>query len=211
MYNAGTMDTDIRHKALEVLKGAEQSLRKLISQAALEQHYDEVAWIVELAKQVSEVRARNANASPQMTPSANTLEASNTSTSTAAVTKSKRGTTTTKSGNYPRFRSQDYKLIKTGWSKKNKTEYEHRAPRDAVEKIFGVISQVSKYGSFDVEAISPPATEGDELIPSYQIYLAIGWLRDSGYLEKCGRNEYAVADAAGEVDFQSLWQNLPRI
>ena len=210
MYYDETMNTDIRKNALGVLENAEQSLRKLISQAALEQQYDEVAWILELAKQVWLVRERNAVESSQDLLPANGSEADNKNTSRIPIKHTKHLVETKKNGTYPRFSAQEDRLIKTGWSKKNKAEYEHRAPRGTIEKIFDAISQVGNNGSFDIEAISPLVEQGDDLVPIYQIYMAIGWLRDNGFLVKCGRNEYGVSDATNHVDFKSLWKKLPR-
>lgn len=204
------MDTDINTQALEVLRQAEQSLRQLISKAALEEQYDQVAWIVELARQVSAVRERNLKVDePQnagRAPKASTASASVVPDATAERRRrSTRRQPSRRNGEYPKFRVDQDRLVKTGWSKKNKDEYEHRAPKEAVQRIFEAISKFGEGDSFDVDAVAPLIGE-DEPIPSYQIYMAIGWLRSAGYLEKCGRNDYASTDTAHVSNFEDVWE-----
>lgn len=197
------MNTNIRSTALGILEDAEQSLRELISQAALEQRYDELTWLVELARHVALIRESN-DAVIHHGESA-TKERSTTSD---AVMPQEPVARRRRQGSYPRFHAENDRLVKTGWSKKSRTEYEHRAPKETVERIFDAVSIVSQEGSFDVDAISALVVTESDPTPNYQIYLAIGWLRANGYLVKRGRSEYAVAKSIKNLDFQNLWKPL---
>lgn len=201
------MDKHIRQQALGVLQDAEQSLRRLISKAALDQQYDDVTWIVELAKQIFDIRDRNIIENVRMRVGAEGETTNSNAAPSASRTRRSRGEVVVQTSKYPRFSAHDGRLVKTGWSKKKKVEYQHRAPKGAVAGVFDEIRQMDPQKSFDVDAVTPRIAEGNDPIPSYQIYMAIGWFRDIGYLEKCGRNEYRIANAK-VVDFESLWQQL---
>ena len=204
VYNLYSMNTTTRTMALGILEGAEQSLRQLISQAALEQQYDEVAWIVELAKQVASVRKRNAAAIEHPKRTSPRMRSDRPVASKPQDLSSARE----KPGSYPRFHAEDDRLIKTGWSKRNKTEYEHRAPKATIKKVFDALSLVSQEGPFDVDSISALVVTDDDPTPNYQIYMVLGWLRANSCLVKRGRSKYAVTNSFRSVDFQDLWQQL---
>ena len=203
------MDKKLRDEVLGVLEDAEQSLRKLISRAALKRQYDELTWIVELAKQVLDIRDRNAVVDERSNVDANVTPTRSLTAPGVSRAPLRRAGPLKRTSDYPRFSAQNDRLVKTGWSKKKKGEYEHRAPKTAIERVFDGIRQFGTQKLFDVDAVTPLVVHGDDAIPSYQIYMAIGWFRDVGYLEKCGRNEYRVTDAAA-VEFESLWQKLER-
>ena len=95
---------------------------------------------------------------------------------------------------YPRFVREGDALVKIGWSKKSKSEYEHRAPRDVLGQITAAIRDLARAGSrFTVEEIlAGIAAKGAE-IPSYQTYLCIAWMRENALLEQHGRQGYSLA------------------
>lgn len=95
---------------------------------------------------------------------------------------------------YPRFFREGDALVKVGWSKKGKSEYEHRAPREMLDQIIATIRDLSRARSrFTVEEIlASIAAKGADL-PSYQTYLCIAWMRENGLLEQHGRQGYSVA------------------
>jgi hypothetical protein len=113
---------------------------------------------------------------------------------------------------YPRFeRDDDARLIKVGWSKKAREEYEHRTPREAVAAFVSYLVSKVKVGStFVVEDLAPvPDSTGGE-IPAYQVYMTLAWLRDLGLVQKKGRDGYVLRDSRIDGDaFNELWEHVP--
>ena len=99
-----------------------------------------------------------------------------------------------KKGQYPQFyREGDY-LVKVAWSKKERGEYQHKAPRRVAELLATAIRQHSGNGrlftSEDIFPLKDPQGGGD--VPSYQAYAALAWFRQSGLVQPHGRRGYTV-------------------
>jgi hypothetical protein len=103
-------------------------------------------------------------------------------------------------------------LVKIGWSKAKKKEYEHRAPREVLDVLAESILAVSRTRKrFTVEDLVPlrHPQEGTE-IPSYQTYLCVAWLRQEGLLRQHGRDGYTLArDSDLKVALTALLSKLP--
>ncbi|MCA9305050.1 MAG: hypothetical protein KDA16_00830 [Phycisphaerales bacterium] len=113
---------------------------------------------------------------------------------------------------YPRFERDDDKLVKVGWSKKHREEYEHRAPRDAVNAFVRHLgSAVSEGHLFIVENLMPVlGVNGDDEVPAYQVYLTLKWLQDVGAVEKKGRDGYVLRNGAlSSSGIDEYWAALP--
>jgi hypothetical protein len=113
---------------------------------------------------------------------------------------------------YPRFAREGDKLIKIGWSKRTKQEYNHKAPRAAVEAFVAHLRKHTKderlFTIDDVTPIPDPENDGD--LPGYQVYMAIAWLRSLGVLFKHGRSDYSVGHAAiKDKPLAQAWKHLP--
>ena len=94
---------------------------------------------------------------------------------------------------YPRFARQRGDLIKVGWSRKEKNEYHHRAPREFVELLRDRLDQVGASGDlFTTDDLFPLETSEDSEVPSYQAYLCLAWFRELGLVEQVGRQGYRL-------------------
>jgi hypothetical protein len=114
---------------------------------------------------------------------------------------------------YPSFVRDGDSLIKIGWSKKDRSEYEHRAPRNALEKIVAAIAKLATSKSrFSVEellSLVNSSSARDE-IPTYQTYLCIAWLRQRGLLEQHGRQGYSCGISSGlKQVVDENWGEIP--
>lgn len=99
---------------------------------------------------------------------------------------------------YPRFRRDGSYLVKVGWSKKSRQEYEHRALADVVLAIAaGLDDRAIEGRTVSADELAPATADGQE-IPSYQLYLALAWLRSERLLNRIGRKGYTSA-APGEL------------
>ena len=113
---------------------------------------------------------------------------------------------------YPRFSRRRGELVKTGWSKKEKKEYQHKAPRPVVNALVERLLETGGKGAlFSTDELFPlSGADGVDEIPSYQAYLCLAWFRSENLVCPEGRQGYRLADpsslaqAAGEC-----WERLP--
>lgn len=92
---------------------------------------------------------------------------------------------------YPRFERQDDRLVKIGWSKRDATEYEHKAPHAAIVAVKTALMAIKKK-SFTMDELLPLRDGEGADVPSYQAYLVVAWLRQLKIVDRLGNNGYAV-------------------
>lgn len=177
------------------LAHCEKELRRAASGALNAGDYTAARTVLSLAETIAEHRARldrdddkQDAAAPE---TARTRASANSRNAKPQI--APKPTRRTKPGSYPRFIRRDDKLIKIGWSKRNKQEYEHKAPGSVVFAIAGHLRTHTRDGKlFTVNDMLPvPDPEQGGELPSYQVYLALAWLRSAGAISKHGRDGYA--------------------
>ena len=203
-------------EAVEILVDAERQVRALLARAAECGDYDAVLSLNELARGVAALvdqHGQNAVSAhrrptgaaavgsemPPTPPQAGTPSAS----ARKRRTKRRRG--------YPKFARNGDDLVKTAWSKRQKKEYRHRAPRTVIEVLVTGIGRLGSTGLISTEELFPltDPVDGNE-VPSYQAYLCLAWLREEGLIEKRGRQGYAVASTDDMMPLvQMRWERLP--
>jgi hypothetical protein len=210
------------NQATEVIRTAEGRLRELISQAAARAEYDQLAQLADWAKQLGAMTARlpvpKASAVPPtecvvesvsslpgpesglplaipFKPSRKFTRPSRVSGSgRKSVRSRKKSQRNKKAGEYPRFLREAETLVKIGWSKKEKSTYEHKAPLRVLTVLTEALENAGRGGKrFNFEGLLPltdPGGGGE--VPSYQAYLALAWLRTEGLLTQHGRQGYSI-------------------
>ncbi|MFH0907952.1 MAG: hypothetical protein V1929_04250 [bacterium] len=114
-------------------------------------------------------------------------------------------------GEYPKFLRRGDHLVKIGWSKKEREEYVHKAPRRVVDALAAAIAKRSANGKvFTAEDLFPlkDPQDGSE-IPGYQGYVALAWFRSAGLVKQHGRSGYSARNGshlAGAV--ATSWEKL---
>jgi len=106
----------------------------------------------------------------------------------------------------------DDQLVKIGWSKKAKKEYQHKAPRYVVDLLVKRLLQMTTPDKvFTTEELFPLRNETDDMeIPSYQAYLALAWLRSFGAVRQHGRQGYSMVPTQGVISIvDRAWAGLP--
>jgi hypothetical protein len=191
--------------AKKILHDAETALREHIEQCLAEKRYAEVAEIAALAEGV----ARLIHEHPRQT-----VTVLRPALPLTAVPLSGSAPPTRKAGKkvYPSFLRDGGRLVKIGWSKKAKTEYEHRTPREVPDLLLVAIrSKVTEgelFAATDVIPLSVGA--GADNVPDYQAYLALKWLHSEGVISKNGRDRYALEPGKlGPAGLNEFWQRLP--
>jgi hypothetical protein len=89
---------------------------------------------------------------------------------------------------YPQFdwENDGQTLVKTGWSRKKRKEYRHRAPKKVLDQVQKKLEKLGAGGKLftmeDVIPIMDPDT--DKEISSYQIYLYVAYLQQQGKITR---------------------------
>lgn len=115
-------------------------------------------------------------------------------------------------GEYPRFVREGESLVKIAWSKSERTEYEHKCPREALIGFCASLQRAgAEGGRFSMDRVLPVnARDGETEVPSYQCYLCLAWLRALGLVTQHGRQGYSLPDGVKLHDsVQAHWSRLP--
>lgn len=183
-----------KDKATTVLEKCERDLRTIAASALQEGAYEIARTIADLAAAIAEHRA-GAGLDGGKNVAAPSPHPGNAQTEGKASTAQTRRTGANR---YPRFVRRDNRIVKIGWSRTNKREYEHSAPWDAVVAFAAHIRTHTRPGRiFTVDDILPvPGYDTGDEMPDYQLYLSLAWLRAMGFVSKKGRRGYIAEHAA---------------
>lgn len=116
---------------------------------------------------------------------------------------------------YPRFMRRGDELVKIGWSKSDHAEYQHRAPRRAVDAVVARLNSLGvknePFSSDDLGTLKDPKTGG--VFPIYQIFVALAWLRKLRLVQQEGRKSgYTLRrDLSLDEEVAKAWNLLPAI
>jgi len=193
------------NKAKTVIAEAQKALRSLMEEAIRQQNYGEVAEIAILAEGLSRVLLGENGGihDPSGAPAPPTVP--------PVRQMPKRTNRPKNKPKYPFFERDGDKLVKVGWSKKHRDEYEHRASREAVIAVARHIASQVKVGQvFEVESMLAVQDSAGSDIPAYQVYLILAWLRSAGAVEKKGRDGQILRDGSiGSGGLNNLWERVP--
>lgn len=225
-------------QAIAILRECEAKLRGLLQEAAKQGDYESVLEAARWAKKLSglldgatepsvsclgakraepSVAEQPADPSPSKPEGGGSGAASERTTlpaSSGPPSARKRRTKShrkPKKADYPKFARRGDQLIKIGWSKKEKKEYKHKAPRRVVACLVRTLAERGKDGRIVQMGDVLPMQERDGTeIPTYQSYLALAWLRKTGLIDQHGREGYSISEP-DELDqaVDASWQTLP--
>lgn len=195
------------HPVHNALQHCEAQLRGLASKAAAEGSYDLLARIGSTARSVSDL-AREwepvAAASKAMPPAPESGQ------DPASVASSRpRAGGASSSRAYPRFLRQGDDLVKIGWSKSDRKEYQHRAAHSVLVALRQSLLESSKRKKlFTMDPLSRQlSTTG---APGYQAYVWLAWLRAVGLVQQHGRQGYTVSKPVTfEQDLEQAFAGMP--
>jgi len=182
------------HRAVDLVRKAENGLRDLMRQALEQQRYRDLGEVAPLADTLADLVRRAESVTETVDVSARPATLPIPSLRSVTVKTTPRAS---QRDEYPRFERDGDKLVKIAWSKKDRREYEHRASRDAVLRVSERLASEVKPGSiFSMDKLIPFKDDSGNDIPSYQAYLALAWFRDLGSVEQRGKEGYAVLDGS---------------
>lgn len=111
---------------------------------------------------------------------------------------------------FPQFERESDRLIKIGWSAKEKRTYEHRISHQSVFEICQFMADHLKPRKpFKVDIIVDAKTKSGNGIPGYQVYLVLNWLQHFGALERKGRDGYILSASLQVEAVNKIWQQTP--
>ena len=201
--------------AHRILADTEQALRELIERALAAGEYSEVAQIARIADGVAHLRGSDGRNGALVTHKESDRGSTLASQRRAGVSSRPTSKSSTgrrpKATEFPRFERDQDKLIKIGWSKRDRRVYEHRTPREVVVLVGTAISTQAELNEpFTMEQILPLTKDDGVEVPSYQAYLVLAWLRSVGLVRRKGREGYALADGPlSGTRLRRLWDSVP--
>lgn len=194
----------IMSKAIELLEKCEQGLRGLVAEAADQGDYATVQSIADLGRAVDAMVAES-RTTVQRGAHAPVADVKHEKSSKAE----RRNPSQME---YPKFYRRGNELVKVGWSKKDRREYNHRAPRAAVDAVAAVLRHVGAKGKvFNGDTLLPlkNLTDGTA-IPDYQAYVALAWFKHLGVVTQEGkRSGYTLPpDKPIDSTITAAWPEL---
>ena len=179
----------VRDDIVSVLTRAEDQLITRLQRAVKNREYADVAELATASQRVHDL-IRSLDEIPVPTHTAPHAAVSTSKARKAVGERSGNSAGSTTRKKYPTFARDGKQLVKTGWSKKTRKEYKHRVTESAVS---AVVSALRDFGAteFSMDELNPVQNEDGTVLPSYQVYLVVAWLRACGAITKTGRGGYS--------------------
>lgn len=198
---------DFRKSILETLRTAEVALLELVGQAAAQCDYSGIDLARGAAEQVRVVQRRISGDGDRVERALLEHDQNRVArvTERQSVSKRKKG--------YPRFKIEDSMLTKIGWSKKKKSEYTQRVPREIFDLVVDALVAVQRHadgGPVPTESVHVNLERGGHALPSYQVYSILGFLRARGVIRPSARGEYVIPPDVAETA-RSEWLRAEQI
>jgi hypothetical protein len=203
-------DMSITERAFAVLRQAEAGLRTLLSEAAASGDYATIVRIAAWARAVSELSKDGASEAP--TPPATAHhDPQNRTPRKPPEPSSGRPTRRNAKGSYPRFYRQGDQLVRVAWSKRGKAEYQHKAPYMVLKAVTAAMAKKAQDGRiFSTDQLLPIQDNDGADVPSYQAYVGISLLKETGLIDQHGRQGYSIPRLTEFKDaIEALWRKLP--
>ncbi|GAA4854559.1 hypothetical protein [Luteimonas vadosa] len=183
--------------AERAIQTAERSLKALLEEAIRAGHYDEVVQLAEAARVLASLVSKG---QVELTCASDIAGTQNGGEPVIQPPRRARRSA------YPRFEILGDRLVKTGWSKRAKAEYQHKATREGALHTFRALA-TSADRPFRMDDFLPVQLEDGSELPTYQSYLVLAWLRDLGYIVKKGKDTYQWTDVEPDDSaFSMAWE-----
>jgi hypothetical protein len=199
---------DILQRTESLLAEVERNLAGLANEAGLARDYEQAASLIELArkiKQLAEQFKRCGSGRPDGSNPADPGTVAQSVGKSEAPTRSRN-----KLGKYPRFVREGDNLVKIGWSKSQRAEYEHKSPKRLLAVLCESLARANgkRIVMGTVLPLKDPLNES--VFPDYQSYLCLAWLKSAGLVTQHGRQGYSLPKGIDlEKSVEAMWVSLP--
>jgi hypothetical protein len=198
--------------AKEVLRTAERQLVALAHEAGTNRDYEAATSLLEAARRVKCMAdgelmsegSRGAVLLPEPSEARAGLKSDDSGIAQSARPHRK--------SSYPKFLRDGDSLVKVGWSKSDKSEYEHKSPKKVLSALGAALINVGANGRrFSMDKVLPISDPADGIqLPDYQSYLSLALLRENGLVIQHGRQGYSLPKKGDLLlSIEKLWDQLP--
>lgn len=193
--------------AVKLLEDCEKGLRRMVRMAADTGDY---AGIIKLTAWARVISGLVEDAKTGLAMPGNTSLHPGRRITTMVSKPSRGAKKSPAAASYPKFYRTSKDLIKIGWSKKERAEYQHKAPHTVLMQLVSKLAVVGAGGAvFSAEDLFPLEGSDGSTIPDYQSYLCLAWLRQEGLIEAHGRQGYSLAHEGGlAASVDARWSGL---
>jgi len=198
---------DIIQRTDQLLAETERTLVGLANEAGAARNYDQAASLIELARKIKQLGEQFRCAA--LRPSEGPTPLDGTKTVREVPGSKTPIRSRNKLGQYPRFVREGDNLVKIGWSKSQRAEYEHKSPKRLLAVLCGSLTSANgKRITMDkLLPLKDPVT--GSAVPDYQSYVCLAWLKSSGLVTQHGRQGYSVPKGIElEESVEALWSGL---
>ena len=198
-------------RATEILLEAKRRLVSLANEASGGRDYDGATALLEAARRVKMVGNNGTSSAPIAAPANPALWLPNTSP-TSGPTVTPAASRRPRKGEYPKFLCDGDSLVKIGWSKAEKAEYEHKSPKKVVVAVAHALTAAGSKGRrFSMDRVLPLTDPEDSSeLPTYQCYLTLAWMRHEGLVVQHGRQGYSLPKNGDlPTAIERIWAQLP--
>ena len=161
------------------------------------------AWARSLSEMLDPVSPRKGNPTQDPVSRSTARKEPRALPNTRAVSRANSG--------YPRFFRQGDRLVRVAWSKRDKKEYEHKAPLAVLKALtFAMAGKGADGRVFSTDELLPIHDDDGAEVPAYQAYAGLALLKQVGLIEQHGRQGYSIPrlpELNGAVE--ALLRNLP--
>ncbi len=176
----------------EILLDTDRRLRQAIAEAATDGDLD----AVDLARNAAgRLRQMLNGLEENEQPTAVNTAGRSAIAKSATTGKSRQSKRTKRKNDYPKYRVQGNYLSRIGWSKKERKPYEHKVAKDVFDETVNTMVRLSHdlNGAISADQIIAKVNKSSSVpIPSYQVYVVIGLLRDHKDIRQLGRKGYEL-------------------
>lgn len=201
---------DVVTRARQTLQDAEVVLRGLLGEAASSSDYESLVEIATWARAVHELINAVPREHKKASPSSRGFSSELAKAKKAGSTH--HASARTKRDDYPRFFRQDDQLVRIAWSKREKKEYRHKASYAALDALVTAMASKGAEGRvFSTDQLLPIHEPDGSEVPSYQSYVSISLLKQTGLIDQHGRQGYSIPRIEVFRDaVDAVWKKLPK-
>jgi hypothetical protein len=112
-------------------------------------------------------------------------------------------------GRYPKFVREGDNLVKIGWSKSQRAEYEHKSPKRLLAVLCESLTSANGKRIMMDKVLPLKDSANGSAFPDYQSYVCLAWLKSSGLVTQHGRQGYSLPKGIElKESVETLWSNL---
>ena len=195
--------------AAEALQKAEADLRDIVAKAAIDGDYNSVVQIASWAKSVRDVLEKKS------APHGARPHFALTNGGVSIVAQGKNGRAPAQkvkpTDDYPRFYRKGDELVRIAWSRRARSEYQHKTSEAVLRSLTNTLARLGGKGRiFSTDELLPLRDGQGVEVPAYQLYVCIALFKMTELIEQHGRQGYSIPspdDFRDAVD--AIWRELP--